>query len=36
LYDRIFRLVRENEDVAIGSDTMDLTVHPPEEKRLAG
>jgi small-conductance mechanosensitive channel len=36
LYGRIFGLVRENENVTIGSDTMDLTVHPPEEKRLAG
>jgi small-conductance mechanosensitive channel len=36
LYSRIFGLVRENENVTIGSDTMDLTVHSPEKKRLAG
>jgi small-conductance mechanosensitive channel len=32
LYARILDRVRENPAIAIGSDTMDLTVHPPEKQ----
>lgn len=32
LYARIFDRVRQNAEISIGSDTMDLTVHPPEKK----
>lgn len=33
LYSRIFEMVRQHENVYIASDTMDLTVHPPEKRR---
>lgn len=33
LYARIFDRIRENKDIGIGSDTMDLTVHPPEKHK---
>lgn len=32
LYNRIFDLVLQHENIYIGSDTMDLTVHPPQKK----
>lgn len=32
LYARIFDRVRQHAGISIGSDTMDLTVHPPEKK----
>jgi small-conductance mechanosensitive channel len=36
LYEHIFRGVRAAEGIDIGSDTMDLTVHPPEKKSAEG
>lgn len=32
LYAHVFEQVRKNDRIDIGSDTMDLTVHPPEKK----
>jgi hypothetical protein len=32
LYNRIFDLVRGHENIYIGSDTMDLTVHAPQKQ----
>ncbi len=32
LYARAFDRVQKNPDIGIGSDTMDLTVHPPEKR----
>jgi small-conductance mechanosensitive channel len=35
LYARIFDRIREHPNISIGSDTMDLTVHPPEKQTTA-
>ena len=32
IYAEAFRQLRERKDIEIGSETMDLTVHPPDEE----
>ncbi len=34
MYSYIFDLVQKHPAITIGSDTMDLTVHPPERKNV--